>query len=431
MMEQLLDMAKKVSDKAEVYSFDSEGDAISFENGRLKDIESRMQSGVSLRIIKNDVQGFAYTRNLRDREELVGNALGSLTGGVEGAFELAGSNEPAALETYDSSIETLTNAKMVEECSRVCELLSQTTTGQINVSASRSTGSLRLLNSSGSDLSSKFSRYGFHTSLLYPHTTASLSRTHRAKTFQEAPGEYLNFLSDTYNRSLKEVSPPKEKMKVIFLPETAYVLMWRLQSATSGLSIYQNISPLGRRIGEKIFDDTFTLYNNPLNDSLPGARAFDDEGTPCAFFPLIENGVLRNFYYDLYFAHKLKALPMGHGFRGSISSKPAPSLGHLAMTPGDESFADIVRSVDSGIIIGGALGAHSGNIPHGDFSIGVSPAIYVEKGEIAGNVKDVMAAGNVYGTLKQIIAIENLLHPGHGGNFPALLLDTVSVTIKK
>jgi len=228
-----------------------------------------------------------------------------------------------------------------------------------------------------------------------------------------------------------EAVPDGRKMKVLFLPESVYVLTWRLLSATNGMSIYQKISPLAGKIGEKIFDEKLSVWNDPLDDSLPGARAFDDEGTPCRRFPLVENGVLRNFYYDLYFAQKLNTHPTGHGFKGSVSSKPVPGLGHLTLSPGRSSLTDLIREMDCGIIVAGALGAHSGNIPNGDFSIGVSPALYVDKGEIAGNVKDVMVAGNIYDVLKNIAGIENVLHPCYGGNFPALLFDNMNVTVKR
>ena len=113
-----------------------------------------------------------------------------------------------------------------------------------------------------------------------------------------------------------------------------------------------------------------------------------------------------------------------------ISTKPTPALSHLTIEPGNLSFDEIVNSVDKGIIIAQALGGHSGNIPNGDFSIGVSPALYIEKGEIIGHVKDVMAAGNIYSTLNNIVAVENALHPSPGGNFPALLFDNVHLTAK-
>ena len=84
-----------------------------------------------------------------------------------------------------------------------------------------------------------------------------------------------------------------------------------------------------------------------------------------------------------------------------------------------------------GIIIAGALGAHSGNIPNGDFSIGLSPALYVENGEITGHVKDAMAAGNVYDTFNRIAGIEDTAHFSLGGRYPSMLFDDVSITSKK
>lgn len=430
-MEQLLEMAKKVSDKAEVYSIDSNGDSVLFENAQLKDIESSIQSGISLRIIKNGTLGFAYTKNLTDKEELILNALDSLKGGVEGSFEFPFTKDRPYIDTYDSSTETVSNSEMVEECMRVCELLSQKTKGQINISAHRSISSMKILNTSGTNLSLKFSAYYLSPQILYPYTSASLHRTLKSKRFQKADDQYLNFLADTYNQSMREVTPEGSNMKSLFLPETLYVLMWRLQTATSGQSIYQNISPVAQKIGEKIFDENLSIYNDPINDALPYARPFDDEGTPCTLFPVVERGVLYNFYYDLYFARKLKTSSTGHGFKGSISSKPAPSLTHLCIRPGNKSFNDLVRSIDRGIIIAGALGAHSGNIPNGDYSIGVSPGLCIEKGEITGHVKDVMAAGNIYDTLKKVLEIENTLHPCSGGNFPAILFDNINITTKK
>jgi PmbA protein len=430
-MEQLLQMAEKAGDKAEIYSVESRTDNVSFENSALKDIDSSIQSGVSLRIIKNGTLGFAYTKNLINREDLIQNALDSLKGKVDGLFEFPETKELPSLNTYDLSIEGLSNPAIVEECGRICGLLAKKTNSQLNVSARRSVSGLRIINSSGTDLSLKSSAYVLDAQILYPYSYASLHRPLISKAFEKAPVEYLDYLADTYNRSVKEVVPEGKKMKVLFLPETVYLLMWRLRTATSGQSIYQNISPIANKAGEIIFDDKLSVSDEPLDDSLPGARAFDDEGTPCHPFTVIEKGVLKHFYHDLYFAQKLKTSSTGHGFKGSISSRPVPSLHHLSISPGNVPFSDLLRSIDRGIIVAGALGAHSGNIPNGDFSIGVSPALYVEEGNITGHVKDAMVAGNIYEVLRNICGIEDTIYPSFGGNFPSLLFDNIPVTVKK
>ena len=55
----------------------------------------------------------------------------------------------------------------------------------------------------------------------------------------------------------------------------------------------------------------------------------------------------------------------------------------------------------------------------------------VENGEIIGRVKDAMVAGNVYETLKNIVAIEDTVHDCWSGRFPAVLCDDVSVATKR
>ena len=94
-MEQLLKQAEKVSDQSEVFFQEQRSDSVSFENGRLKNIESSDQSGFSLRLIRDDRLGFAYTRNLEHPEELVQNALATLPGGVEARYLLPGGGVPA------------------------------------------------------------------------------------------------------------------------------------------------------------------------------------------------------------------------------------------------------------------------------------------------------------------------------------------------
>ena len=436
MMEQLMEMAKRVSDQVELYALEEMGDGVGFENGKLKEIESQSQSGISLRVIRDGRLGFAYTKNLINREEFLQNALDSLKGKIEAPFDFPFTRHLLPLDSYDPSVELLSNRTMVEECQRVCEFVTSRTEGQVNVSGGRKTSRIRILNSRGTDISIAFSLYTFHTAVMYPNSYASIHRPWVHKRFEEVTDSSLRFILETYNQSLREIHPAGGKMKVLFLPETLYALLWRVQSVTNGRNIYQKISPVLGRLKEKVFDEKLTLYDDPLNDQVPGARGFDDEGTTCKPFPVVEKGVLTHFYYDLYHAGKMGVPPTGHGFKGgmwggeTISFKPSPSLEHLYIKPGEKSFPELLRLMDTGILIAGVMGAHSGNILNGDFSIGLSPGVYVEKGEIRGHVKDAMVAGNIFDTMTHIIEIEDTLHPASGGMFPAILFDGVSVATK-
>lgn len=437
MMEKLLEMANKSNDAAEVYSLEHTMNLINYENGRLKNIRSRIHSGVSLRIIKDGLLGFAYTKNLTDREELMNNALGTLKGGVKVAFEFPYAKDIPALDTYDASVESLTNTQIVNECDRICENLSAQADGQINVIAGNGLNTIRIINSAGTDMSLKLSRYYCAASMLFPHSYAAIHKLHYAKKFEKFPQEHLEYVSRMYKQTRPEVQIKGGRYKVLFMPESINVLLSRLMKATSGQTVYQQESPITDRIGDKLFDAKLSVYDDPLNDMRPDARPFDDEGTPTQVLPIVEKGVLKNFYYDLNYAAKMKTAPTGHGYKTAawssetIASVPYPAPMHPTVRPGNVSFTDMLNMMDKGVIVCGALGAHSGNVTNGDFSIGLSPGIYVEKGEIKGRVKDAMVAGNIYDIMTDVLAIEDMVHATPRGRFPAILLDNVSVATKK
>ena len=433
----MLALAKRHADHVESYSLENTKNTIIFEDKALQDIKSSIQSGVSVRLIKNKRLGFAYTTNPQNGEMLVQHALESLKGGVEVKFTFPLCKTVPKLKTYDSKIEESTNTKIVEECRRIHSVLGQKTTGQINIDASTSIQRVRIMNSAGTDLSTANSYYTITIEILYPGSASGIYRSFVFKTFQRITDPDLDMLAELYNKGAKELNIAGERMPVVFMPETLYALIWRLQSATSGASLYHKQSPLAERLGDPIFDQRLTIVDNPLDDKIPGARAFDDEGIECRKYTIIEAGVLKNFYYDLNYASKMDAMPTGHGFKTSrwseeaISTKPGPALNYLSLAPGDSTFRQLVKDMDRGIIICGALGAHSGNIPNGDFSIGLSPGLYVEKGEIVGRVKDAMVAGNIYDIMKHVRAIEDTLHPAYTGYYPAVLFDVINVATRK
>lgn len=434
-MEPLLERARRVSDQSEVFFQEQRSDSVSFENGLLKNIESGDQSGISLRLVREGRLGFAYTRNLRRPEELVQNALATLPAGVEARYAFPEGFPAPDGQAYDPAIEKLSNTQMVEEGQRLAAYLRERTDGQVNLTVYRSVTRLRLLNSRGSDLYWQTSNYGMHLSIMYPGSYNAVERSWVAKKFEPVPEELPAFLLYLYNASRSKVHPAGGRMKCLLLPETLYALIWRIQSAASGKNIFENISPLKGRIGEKIFAKDLTLVDDPLDSTRPNARGFDDEGTPCARYPIVEQGILRHYYFDLNYAEKLGVPPTGHGYRtapwggDAIATKPRPALEYLALAPGRRTFEELLRSIDRGVLVAGALGAHSGNIPNGDFSFGLAPGIYVEGGEIRGVLEEAMVAGNIYQVLQNVVDLEDRVHAASEGYYPALLLDDVSVAI--
>lgn len=425
-MEKLLELARKRADKAEVFGKDSVSTSVSFENGRLKDIDSSFSSGVGLLVMKGGKLGRAYTRNLIDREGLVENALAALAGGVEADYELPGKADLPAVDSFDAGVEQVTSTALVTECERLVGGVSGRTKGQVNVSAGHGVDTVRVLNTGGADFTARQSYYYAYLSLLFPGSYSSISRLAAGKTFVPFPDQDLEFVVDTYNRAAEERKPAKGRTRVLFLPEQVFALAWRLTTATRGKEVFEGVSPLKDKVGQPVLSKLLTLTDEPLNDAWPGARAFDDEGTPCRNTTLFDAGKLSGFYFDRYYAWKAGTEPTGHGHRPDVTARTGPALEHLAIRPGDKSLDGLLKEMGTGVVVAGVLGAHSGNILNGDYSIGLSPGLWVENGEIAGRVKDAMVAGNVYEDLKNVVALGDRQHAGFMGRFPALLLDGVS-----
>jgi len=427
-MERLLEIARKSADAVTVYQESGTQDGVGFENGRLKSADSGMSSGTALTLVKDGKQGLAYTRNLIDREGLVRDALAALVGGVEAAGDLP---QPVKLPQLDTAAEQVGgNALLAEECRRMTDYLSSRVKGQVNVGAGRGEDEVRLLTTSGVDVRQRSTQYSAMAQVLYPGSCSGIHRVCTAKAFMPFPDGDLKFIADTYNASMRETKGVPGRSRILFLPDAVYALAWRLSAATNAKSVYEKVSPLAGRTGEKLLSDKLTLVDEPLDDSLPGARAFDDEGTPCRSLKLFEGGVLKGFYNDRFYARKTGTEPTGHGYRGGVTARPRPTLAHLTLVPGDQSLAGLLKLMGRGVVVAGVMGAHSGNILNGDYSIGLAPGLWVESGEIVGVVKDSMVAGNVYEDLKNVIAVGDKSYHSPMGRFPALLLDNVSFSAR-
>jgi PmbA protein len=161
---------------------------------------------------------------------------------------------------------------------------------------------------------------------------------------------------------------------------------------------------------------------------IPGSRPSDDEGVPSRRLPLVEKGVVGTFLYDLQTAGLAGTKSTGSGER-SLGTLPSPSAGVLLVGEGDMTLEDMIAGIDEGIIVEALLGAGQGNVLGGDFQANVLLGYKIEKGRVAGRVKNVMVSGNAYKALNNLIAIGSRGRWVRGGLFtPAIALAEVAVS---
>jgi len=222
-------------------------------------------------------------------------------------------------------------------------------------------------------------------------------------------------------------APPAGKCPVVFSPRAIPVILYPLSIGMNGSSIYTKSSPIFDKLGQKLFDEKFSLIDDPTLDFRSGSAPFDAEGILKRRQTMIDKGVLSAFYFDLTTARKSGHSSNGCGMR-SLFGPVSPSSSNMLIEPGTQSSNDIIASIDEGILVESALGMGQGNVLSGAFSNPVGAGYKIEGGKIVGRVKNVAIAGNVYDCLRDISAISSNREWLYGVyHFPYMRFDNIGV----
>lgn len=206
-------------------------------------------------------------------------------------------------------------------------------------------------------------------------------------------------------RTVRQLNPRKIKTQnvpVIFEPTMTSWLLAFLFSCVSGTAVYQKMSFLADKLGEKIGNDLITVIDDGLLPARLGSRPFDAEGVPTQKTKVIEKGVLKNFLCNTYAARKLNLSSTGNGNGHNV----VPN--NFYLEPGSLSPEEIIKSTRKGLLLTRVIG-HGLNSVTGDISRGAF-GLWIENGEIAYPVSEVTIAGNLGKILHSIELIGNDLH---------------------
>jgi PmbA protein len=433
-MEEILDLARQVAEEAEVFWITSEETPVHFQANHLKAIQSKGSTGVSLRIIKNGRLGYAAASGQVDAQRLVDAAVETAPFGLPAAFDFPSASHFPEVKIVDPEVESVTIAEMIDLGQKLIDPLLQSTPAlQCDAGVSKEVASIQILNSRGGHAQYRKTTFGLGVGGTLIRDTDMLfvgdgqESCHPLRNVQTITGTVLNQLE--LARHLAAV--PSRQLPVIFTPEgVASAFIPSLAASFNGKTVLQGASPVGKRLGETVFDAKFSVFDDPGIDYAPNSRPCDDEGVPSQRTPLIENGVVRNFLYDLQTAGQAKTKSTGSGSRGR-GGLLAPSASAFVISPGEAAFAEMVQDIQEGLLIEQLMGAEQGNILGGDFSGNVLLGFKIENGKIVGRVKNTMVSGNVYLVLKNIVALGREAKWVGGGIYtPHIYCPALSVTSK-
>ena len=141
---------------------------------------------------------------------------------------------------------------------------------------------------------------------------------------------------------------PPGRYTVILEPAAVLDLVGQMFMDFSGTAIRDGRSFLNDRVGEKLFGENFTVYDDARHPLQAGA-GFDAEGVPRRRLTLVERGVVREIAYCRQAAALAGVAPTGHGFPLPNETGEAPM--NIVIAGGDTSVEEMVAATDHGILV--------------------------------------------------------------------------------
>ncbi|HET8789680.1 MAG TPA: metalloprotease TldD [Modicisalibacter sp.] len=152
-------------------------------------------------------------------------------------------------------------------------------------------------------------------------------------------------------------------------------------------------SAFAGRMGQRVASPGVTVVDDATLADRRGSLSVDDEGTPGAYTPLIEDGILTGYMQDKLNARLMGMAPTGNARRESYAHLPMPRMTNTYMLAGQDAPEDIIKSVKRGIYAV-SFGGGQVDITSGKFVFSASEAYLIEDGRITTPVKGATLIGN-------------------------------------
>ena len=113
-------------------------------------------------------------------------------------------------------------------------------------------------------------------------------------------------------RAAGQIGPKSRRggrYKMVVDRTSASRLISPLITALNAASVQQKMSFLEDKIGEQVFSEGMNLMDMARSVGKSGSRLYDTEGVATQNMPIIENGVVKQYFVNTYMANKMGIEP--------------------------------------------------------------------------------------------------------------------------
>jgi len=409
--------------------------SIRVQDGRIEELTQRESAGVGIRVIANGGWGFSASASLDKKslssalEQAIASAvaLGARTKEKAEVKEVKGFEDRKELHCKipPEDVSPEDKAKMVLEWEREAKGVDP---ARINNSVSALSDYTReeiVHNSWGVKVESKL----VHTlATIFVSASEGDIRQSASERRGGARGYELaeeidpeEFSLKVANKALSLLSaspPPAGAFPAILDPEVVGLFVHEaLGHNAEADAVWAGESIIKDKKGEQIASPCVTIVDDATIEGAFGFYFYDSEGTPAQRNVIIENGILKDYLYNLETAAKMGAMPTGNARAEGYEVNPVVRMSNTFMAPGDWTFEEMLAEIKEGVYLKGGRWGYV-YPERGQFTFNVQEGWLVKDGELKEHLRDVSMSGMTLETLKKIKGVSKdfkLASPGFCG----------------
>lgn len=424
---QILVRGLEGADDGELFLEYRQAEALTFDNGRLKQATYDTAQGFGLRAVKEEAVGYAHASDLSEQAiSRAADAVRAVKGGYSGTYaappartnvKLYGDGNPLDAPGFEAKIALL---QEIDAYARARDPRVR----QVTASVSAIWQVVEILRADGEVYRDVRPLVRLNVSVVVGdgsrQETGSYGYGGREGYARVMETEAWRGAADEAVRqalvNLESVPAPAGEMDVVLGPGWPGVMLHEaVGHGLEGDFNRKKTSAFAGLMGQQVAASGVTVVDDGTIASRRGSLSLDDEGTPTNRTVLIEDGKLVGYMQDRQNARLMGMKPTGNGRRQSYAHVPMPRMTNTYMLAGAREPAEIIASVKNGIYAVN-FGGGQVDITSGKYVFQCTEAYRIENGKIGAPLKGAMLIGNGPTDLHRISMIGNdlQLDPGIG-----------------
>ena len=268
----------------------------------------------------------------------------------------------------------------------------------------------RIVNSKGVDISTDSHLCEFMVDVIIKDKEEFSDFNKQILTTTKEEINFEEFTQDVVEKAIIQSKREKietSKYDIILDSNVAGRILSHLINMASASNIRNKVSCLENKLNQKIFSDKITIIEDPTNESYPGYRLFDDEGTETSKKIVVKEGVLKTYFYNIKEAKMENRESTGNSYNG-ISTR------NMILIPGGRNLEELIENMKDGIYIVDYMGASgtSINTVNGSISLQIF-GFRVKNGKIISGIEPSIMTTTIFELMSNVKEIGNDLIFNH------------------